>query len=47
MKSTACVWPRDRRFRAEIEGLFRELGDHPEDIIAIGEKYGVTYFFDE
>ena len=32
---------------AGIEGLFRELGEHPEDIVAIGEKYGVTYFFDE
>ena len=32
---------------AGIEGLFRELGEHPEDIIAIGEKYGVTYFFDD
>ena len=32
---------------AGIEGLFRELGEHPENIVAIGEKYGVTYFFDE
>ena len=32
---------------AGIEGLFRELGEHPEDIVAIGEKYGVTYFFDD
>lgn len=32
---------------AGIEGLFRELGEHPEDIIAIGEKYGVEYFLDE
>ena len=31
---------------AGIEGLFRELGEHPEQIHAIGEKYGVTYFFD-
>ena len=28
------------------EGLFRELAEHPEQIHAIGEKYGVTYFFD-
>ena len=32
---------------AGIEGLFRELGEHPEDIIEIGKKYGVQYFFDE
>ena len=32
---------------AGIEGLFRELGEHPENIVEIGEKYGVTYFFDE
>lgn len=32
---------------AGIEGLFDELIEHPEDIIAIGEKYGVTYFLDE
>ncbi len=32
---------------AGIEGLFRELGEHPEDIVAIGEKYGVQYFLDE
>jgi mannose-6-phosphate isomerase-like protein (cupin superfamily) len=32
---------------AGIEGLFAELGKHPEDIVAIGEKYGVEYFFDE
>ena len=32
---------------AGIEGLFEELGEHPEDIVAIGEKYGVEYFFEE
>ena len=31
---------------AGIEGLFRELGENPGDIIAIGKKYGVEYFFD-
>ena len=31
---------------AGIEGLFRELIEHPEEIIAIGEKYGVEYFLD-
>ena len=31
---------------AGIEGLFRELGEHPERIVEIGEKYGVTYFLD-
>ena len=30
-----------------IEGLFRELGEHPEDIVEIGKRYGVEYFFDE
>ena len=32
---------------AGIEGLFRELGEHPEDIIEIGRRYGVEYFLDE
>ena len=32
---------------AGIEGLFRELAEHPEDIVAIGEKYGVQYFLDD
>ena len=32
---------------AGIEGLFEELGARPEDIIKIGEKYGVEYFLDE
>ena len=31
---------------AGIEGLFRELGENPQDIVAIGKKYGVEYFFD-
>lgn len=30
-----------------IEGLFEELAESPEQIIEIGEKYGVTYFLDE
>ena len=29
---------------AGIEGLFRELAEHPEDIIKIGERYRVEYF---
>ncbi len=32
---------------AGIEGLFEELGQHSEQIIAIGERYGVEYFLDE
>jgi quercetin dioxygenase-like cupin family protein len=32
---------------AGIEGLFAELAQNPEEIIAIGEKYGVEYFLDE
>ncbi len=32
---------------AGIEGLFRELGEHPERIVEIGERYGTSYFFDE
>ncbi len=32
---------------AGIEGLLQELGEHPEDIIEIGEKYGVEYFLNE
>lgn len=32
---------------AGIEGLFEELGAHPEEILAIGERYGVEYFLDE
>ena len=32
---------------AGIEGLFEELGERPEEIVAIGEKYGTSYFFDE
>jgi mannose-6-phosphate isomerase-like protein (cupin superfamily) len=32
---------------AGIEGLFEELAERPEDIVAIGERYGVEYFFDE
>ena len=32
---------------AAIEGLFDELDEHPEAIVAIGEKYGTSYFFDE
>ena len=32
---------------AGIEGLFDELGEHPEDIVAIGERYGTSYFFEE
>jgi len=32
---------------AGIEGLFEELGAHPGDILAIGERYGVQYFLDE
>ena len=31
---------------AGIEGLFKELGEHPEDIVESGRKYGVEYFFD-
>ena len=31
---------------ADIEGLFRELIDHPEDLIEIGRRYGTEYFFD-
>ena len=31
---------------AGIEGLFRELAENPRDIVAIGKKYGVEYFFD-
>lgn len=31
---------------AGIEGLFDELGEHPEDIIEIGERYGTRYFLD-
>ena len=31
---------------AGIEGLFRELGEHPQRIVEIGEKYGTSYFFD-
>ena len=32
---------------AGIEGLFEELDERPEEIVAIGEKYGTSYFFDE
>ena len=32
---------------AGIEGLFEELGEHPEDIIEIGRRYGVEYFLEE
>ena len=32
---------------AGIEGLFDELAEHPEDIVAIGERYGTSYFFEE
>ena len=32
---------------AGIEGLFRELGERPEEIIEIGNRYGVEYFLDE
>ncbi len=32
---------------AGIEGLFRELAAHPEQITEIGRKYGTTYFLDE
>ena len=32
---------------AGIEGLFRELAEHPEDLIEIGRKYGVEYFLDQ
>ena len=32
---------------AGIEGLFEELGANPEEIVAIGERYGVEYFLDE
>lgn len=32
---------------AGIEGLFREIGERPQDIVAIGERYGTEYFFDE
>jgi mannose-6-phosphate isomerase-like protein (cupin superfamily) len=32
---------------AGIEGLFEELAAHPEEILAIGERYGVEYFLDE
>ena len=31
---------------AGIEGLFRELGETPERIVEIGEKYGTSYFFE-
>ncbi len=31
---------------AGIGGLFRELGEIPQDIVAIGRKYGVEYFYD-
>ena len=30
---------------AGIEGLFEELGEHPEGIVEIGKKYSVAYFF--
>ncbi len=30
-----------------IEGLFDELIEHPENAVAIGERYGTRYFFDE
>ena len=33
--------------RRGIEGLFRELAAHPEQITEIGRKYGTTYFLDE
>ncbi len=32
---------------AGIEGLFEELAERPKEIVAIGEKYGTSYFFDE
>ena len=32
---------------AGIEGLFRELAAHPEQITEIGRKYGTVYFLDE
>ena len=32
---------------AGIEGLFRELGAHPERIMEIGARYGVEYFLHE
>ncbi len=31
---------------AGIEGLFDELGERPQDIVAIGERYGTAYFFE-
>ncbi len=30
-----------------IEGLFDELIERPEDAVAIGERYGTKYFFDD
>ena len=32
---------------AGFEGLFREVATNPENITAIGERYGVEYFLDE
>jgi quercetin dioxygenase-like cupin family protein len=32
---------------AGIEGLFRELTQHPEDLVEIGARYGTEYFFDD
>jgi quercetin dioxygenase-like cupin family protein len=32
---------------ADIEGLFRELGESPDRLVEIGERYGTTYHFDE
>ena len=32
---------------ADIEGLFRELGESPDRLVEIGERYGTTYDFDE
>ena len=32
---------------ADIEGLFRELGESPDRLVEIGERYGTTYHFDD
>ena len=31
---------------AGIEDMFAEMIAHPENMVEIGAKYGVTYFFD-
>ena len=31
---------------AGIEGMFAEMAADPENMVEIGAKYGVTYFFD-